>query len=720
MKKLLSVLSISIILSVFLNFFIYLDFFSSLNYRFSAKLYDGKKEISKDIVIVKIDEKSFEDENLGNILYWNREYYNRVLDYLVESKAKIIAYDLIFSEPSKGISEETLKNLNGNSLKDYKNFQIHPYDQKFAETLKKHDNIILSSLAVLHNIEDFPAKLINLIDPLDIFKENTTTGIVYKLNSDQIMFSTSPAFNYSDNLVENFDFAVARRFLGLPDTAKLSDLTLYNYKFYDPPKARIKIDGEEIKTDWPKEEINVPLNKGDMMINYYFKPEDFDLDKYSSYTFADVYFGRVSKESFKDKIVLIGPYYLASGDLHFTPVSGNSKMYGVEIHANAIQTILDRDFIRVQGNLGKYILILVLGVLASLVYAYSPIILSVLGVFVLNVLYYFGAKFVFDKGYLMDMLYPFAIISLSFVGIYVYKYLSEYRGKLELKNAFSHYVNDELVKEVMKNPDSLKLGGEKKILSIMFSDVKGFTSVSENLKPEQVVSILNEYLEAMTNIILSHGGTVDKYEGDAIMAFWNAPLAIPDHALNACLAALECRRYLRSLHNKWKKEGKPLLDFRVGINTGEVVVGNIGSDRRFDYTIIGDNVNLASRLEGANKYYGTNLMISEFTKQEVSNHFIFRPIDLMRVKGKQKPVFTYEIICLKDELTPELESFLNEFNQAFNLYLKGLFKEAHKFFYALNKKFPNDALTKVYLLRCGEFLEKRPSSWDGVWVMEGK
>jgi len=226
--------------------------------------------------------------------------------------------------------------------------------------------------------------------------------------------------------------------------------------------------------------------------------------------------------------------------------------------------------------------------------------------------------------------------------------LTEQQEKKYIRQTFSKFVSKTVVDELLKHPDKLKLGGDKKILTVLFSDIRSFTTISEKMTPEELVEHLNEYLQAMTELVFKYDGTLDKYVGDEIMAFWGAPIPQDNHALLACKCAVEMMQVLEQLNKRWVQMNKPALHIGIGINTGEMVVGNMGSASRMDYTLMGDNVNLGARLEGTNKQYGTGIIISEFTYEHVKDHVIARELDLVRVKGKQLPVKIYELIDVKD------------------------------------------------------------------------
>jgi adenylate cyclase len=286
---------------------------------------------------------------------------------------------------------------------------------------------------------------------------------------------------------------------------------------------------------------------------------------------------------------------------------------------------------------------------------------------------------------------------------------------------FSHYMSETLIHDLLKHPEKLRLGGERRNLTVFFSDLAGFTSLSEQLTPEEVVTLLNRYLTAMTDIILAGGGLIDKYEGDAIMALWGAPLPQEDHAARACLAAIENQRRLADLRREFEASGLPPVYSRIGINTGEMIIGNMGSSQRFDFTVIGDSVNLASRLEGANKTYGTRVIISEDTYRQAAARVEARELDLLRVKGKEVPVRIYELLAPKGELDGRMGEVRDLFTEGLARYRRQEWAEAIRAFQQALELVPEDGPSKVFIERCRRFMEAPPPpSWDGVYRLTSK
>ena len=308
------------------------------------------------------------------------------------------------------------------------------------------------------------------------------------------------------------------------------------------------------------------------------------------------------------------------------------------------------------------------------------------------IIYIIYAFVSFDLGVIRNMIYvPLAIILINITSI-VMRYLSERSQKEYIKKAFSYYLSDSVLKEILKDPSKLRLGGERKEITVLFTDIANFTTISEKMTPEDLASMLNDYLTRMSEIVFANGGVLDKYVGDAVMAFWNAPLTNPNHAILACKTALAMIGASGD------------LQMRVGINTGEMFVGNMGSKMRFDYSVLGDNVNLGSRLEGINKEYGTKILISESTQSLISNNLITRFIDTVAVKGKEKGVKIYELRSI---------NYDPNFDIARELYEKGEFTKALKIF----EKIIDDPPAKVFLLRCQEFIKIPPQRWDYLSIV---
>ncbi|MDY6852771.1 MAG: adenylate/guanylate cyclase domain-containing protein, partial [Thermodesulfobacteriota bacterium] len=466
-------------------------------------------------------------------------------------------------------------------------------------------------------------------------------------------------------------------------------------------------------------ELNLPTDEaGRLLVNYRGPAQTFP-----HYPIADILAGRLDKGTFKDKIVLVGPTAVGIYDLRVTPY--DSVFPGVEIHANIIDNILHKDFL-VRPNwsgifdIGSIILIgLILGLLLPKLSAMTG---PFLGLGLLAVLV--GGNFAFfTRGWWINIVFPVLSLVVIYIGITVFRYITEEREKRKIKGAFSSYVNPSVVNEMLKNPDMLKLGGDKRIATVLFSDIRGFTTISEKLDPEALVNLLNRYLTIMTDLVFKYDGLLDKYIGDAIMAVWGAPLAQPEHALLACRTSLDMMAELKKLQQALAEEDEniPYLDIGIGLNTGPMVVGNMGSETRMDYTAMGDAVNLGSRLEGANKQYGTNIIIGEMTFEQVKDVMYCRELDSVAVKGKKLPVRIYEMLGETGRVSEKKINLARAFTRGLAAYKSRRFKRAEGIFMGIKEHYPEDKPTLLYLDRVAELaLNPPPDDWDGVFVMTTK
>lgn len=425
-------------------------------------------------------------------------------------------------------------------------------------------------------------------------------------------------------------------------------------------------------------------------------------------------------ESLSDRVVLTGLTATGTHDIGVTPLSKEYAEVGT--YHNTVNTIFNEEYIKQAGPVVNIFLMLIVSLIMGIVIqrlnARMSILTIVISFLVINgfvsLVFTLTNVWIEQLGVSLSMLLP----SISIAAV---KFLREESQKRFIKNAFSHYLAPGVIDEIIKNPESLELGGEDREITIFFSDVAGFSTISEKLTPPELVRRLNEYLSEMTDIILSYGGTVDKYEGDAIMAFYGAPHHMDDHAVKACLASIDMKRRLRELQEEWRNRGEEPLSARMGMNTGIAVVGNMGSTTRMDYTAMGDSVNLASRLEGANKHYKTHAMISESTYTSAKDLLEARKLDRIRVVGKTEPVTIYELLSKKGSLPDRMYEMLDKYNKGIESFTNREWKKARSLFKLALKVIPDDGPSQTYVDRCGEFMKNPPSkNWDGVYKMKSK
>ncbi len=672
---------------------------------------------SLDVVLVTISDKT--DNTLPEHFPYPRSYYAHAIRNLNRAGVRAIGIDLTFEDPDK-------KGLAGdsalfNAIRQYKNVVV-----------AGKTDIRVDEANIIRQDEDFHS----IFYPAD-----SSVGIVYVPNDQDGIYRRYWPFTKvpgQKRYIPTFAFALYNKYLHLPSTATCKDTTnaflLDNHRIpkYDDVSMLINyvgpagqqtyrifdladiLDDETLKT---KEELEYGVD-----IN----------------TFDDPDIGVLQSGVLKNKIVIIGPAFPESKDIFPTSMAmpGNpdeNLMYGMEIHANALQTLLNGNFI-VSLPLRERVLVawffsLLTFFIVSLLkhiklkHSYLLEIAAVLfiGIEIYAILY-FSEYFFAAHRTLMPVVSPIAAVFANYVGSAVYQYLTERKQKVMIKGMFSQYLNPTVVDELIAHPEKLRLGGERRELTVLFSDIAGFTTFSEKLPPEELVLVLNEYLSAMTEIVFKNDGTLDKYEGDAVMAFWGAPVELDNNALHACNAALEMQERLVIIREKWKKEGKPDVFVRIGLNTGDMVVGNMGGTGRFDYTVIGDSVNLGSRLEGANKQYGTYIMASERTRDLVKDFFIFRELDLLIVKGKTKPITVFELIGRKnDSVHQQKLDAIEEYGKGLALYRQKRFEEAIEQFKKALSINPDDQPSKIYIERSHLYLAAPPpDDWNGVFVLKTK
>lgn len=466
--------------------------------------------------------------------------------------------------------------------------------------------------------------------------------------------------------------------------------------------------------------------QGRMLINYYGPAVS-----YAYYPYADVIDGKTPASAFKDKIVLVGAAATGLGDVWTTPFS--PSMPGVEKYAHIMGSILDKEFLYKKGSY-LYIdmlLMLIFGILTGLILQKASPRKGVLLGLGMLLLFLGGNHLVFVKfGVWLNIVYPVLNQVMVSTAVLSFMFFTVHKDKAFLKKAFTQYLSPELVGQISGSLEDLKLGGQKKELTVLFSDIRSFTSFSEKLAPEDLVHLLNIYLSAMTKVVFEYKGVVDKFIGDAIMVIFGAPLDLDNHAEMACRTAINMKRELDRLNPELEAQGFAKIDIGIGINTGEMVVGNMGSENKFDYTVIGDNVNLSSRLEGLSKFYGVTIVISETTAARLQG-FAMRRIDKVIVKGRSTPLDIYELLGLAGEYT-RMAASNEKFDMAMELYYHREWKAALPIFEGLHRDRQIAAsgaersrrkskLYAIYAERCRYFLqEPPPANWAGVFEHTSK
>jgi len=674
------------------------------------------------ITIIAIDDKSLSPEaGLGRFKDWPRSYYAQLLRAFAKNNPKVAAFDLDFRQKSRGMSELRLIQL----LRDYERFVATAGGAQYGwHTLLKRFEPQADSAELTHPDDvDFQKAIDESNFPVALSSElilsEEPSGDQFPANRGAIepIFKGANAEVGFRNVLRDRD-GVLRRFQ--PWVEKMPFFPLAISNAYALGKEQIAPDAYIAGAA-----SSTGTSESQEPIRYTAKPFS-----YRTISFYDALRGNYEPEAIAGKIVLVGATARVLQDFHLTPTSRDA-MPGVEINANIVQQILDAKFSREQGSISLFILLAVFTLGGSFIFFKLTLRASVL-IFAAILIGYPAAAFaLYQTGTVLNVIYPEIAWLFTALGTLWYRNQTEFREKRALKKAFAHYVSPVVVNEIAKNPAALKLGGNRKPVSVMFSDIVGFTTLAEKLSPEDTVALLNDYLTAMTEVVFEYHGTLDKYQGDAIMALFGAPLDDHHHAMNACHTALAMRKALVTLHEKWNsvpqlpfKDELIKLDFRVGIATGPAVIGNVGSEKRFDYTAIGDIVNLGSRLESVNKKYGTHIIVDKNTFMAVTenrNPFVFRKLDTVRVKGKAQETEIFEVAALAENATSDMKSMLDDFENGRMLYTQRNFGEAKQYFEAALAKFPNDSPSQIYRNRCAFYLRKPPGrEWEAVVGLEEK
>ncbi len=612
----------------------------------SEKLQEGVRlnkinpRARKEIIIAGIDENTVREfDNNGIKWPYPWKYHAMFTKYVASGKPQSILFDVMFIDHKDGEKElaSAIKD-SGRVFLDYP-FENNEVDVKYTD--------IDERMALLDTVR-FPA------DPADDSEEfvkgvtpplpemiKAAKGIGFAnvfQGRDGINRTVPLIIKYKGWYYPNIDLTIIMDYYGI--TKENVEIKTGRYiKLKNLPVDKMAKPNKE-------REIKIPIDSnGFMDVNFIGGSGSFNNIPYYYFVNDGTMEGN---DSIKDKIVLVAAYAV-TGVATDEKKSPYGPAFGIEHHANAINTILSQDFLYKLTDLQNVLILLVIAIFLGVVIPRMSIGASLISTLLFLIAYTIGSYMLFEYiSVITAMATPLIQTVLTYTLIVTYRVVNEQQEKKYIRQTFSKFVSASVVDELLKDPSKVKLGGEKKILTVLFSDIRGFTSISELLTPEALVEHLNIYLQAMTDIVIDTEGTLDKYIGDAIMAFWGAPIEIENHALKSCQAALRMMDKMAEINKVWEHEKKPVLDIGIGINTGDMVVGCMGSSSRMDYTLMGDNVNLGSRLEGTNKVYGTNIIISDFTYQYVKNYVIVRELDLIRVKGKALPVKIYELMGMKD------------------------------------------------------------------------
>jgi adenylate cyclase len=689
--------------------FVAADLFSN----YEAKTYDWRmqrkiadRHTIEEIMIVDIDQRSI--TNLGKYSQWPRAHHANVVKFLKEAGALTIGLDILYDRdtyrPHQDV--EFVRNVHeaGNvytalyfAMADSENFlPVMNEEPKGFEAKRFYYELPISRTSNFRREQRFENEFLELL--------NAGAGcghVNFNADADGVVRGIHLFTNFNNHLYPSLAFKMFMDMIGVDSLS-----------FTDKNQLSLHSAGQTLS--------EIPVDAyGNMLISY---EGPFKTFRYLSfYDVLNHQERNLDSAFFQNKIVFVGTSLPGLFDLRSVPLM--QAFPGVEIHANILHTLLRQNFIRRMDNASTLLLMAILGMTMGILLSYTSAALSIILIVVVGVGHVIVSSMLFFESNLwVEIVTPLLTVFFTFTAVYMYRYLTEERNKRFIRSAFSYFVTKSVVDELLANPEKIKLGGEKKLCTVLFSDVQGFTTIAEQLDPQELVALLNEYLTAMTNIVFKYHGMLDKYEGDAIMAVFGAPIDHGNHAFNACSTALEMQEELARMRLVWRDQGKPDMITRVGINTGMMVVGNMGSAERFDYTVMGDAVNLGARLEPANKEYNTLIMIGEQTYKQAGELIIVRPLDLLQVKGKTEPARVYELLGTAEKGIPdEMQRVIDLYQKGFENYLKQSWDYAINYFQQALSIRPEDGPSKRYIQRCEIFRQNSPGEgWDGIWRMTTK
>jgi adenylate cyclase len=714
--------------------------------QFELRTYDlrfvsrGPLPTANAVVLAMIDEKSLATEGRWP---WPRTKFAALVDRLSEAGAKVIAFDVGFLEPDENSELRLLDELIGTVDK------LGTTDPKLAAMLatrREHadndralaDSLRRAKAAVVLGYffhmrgdrttsaatPDAIARDLEAIDrskyPLVTARGGATApGVIPEAAAPEgnlpVLADAARSSGYfsvkqdSDGVVRWMPLVIAA---GEEFFPPLSMLAAWHY--LDEPRLMVKTGPYGIEGILLGDHVVPTDESGRLLIDYLGPPRTFP-----HVSIGDVLAGVIPSETFRDKIILVGAAATGIYDTRTTPFS--TVHPGVEIHASVIDNLVSNRFISrpTWSELYDVLAIIVLGTLAAFCTARLGALPALACVTLLFAGHVFIARQLFvESGIWLNVVYPLLALVAVYMAVTVYQFVGEQRERRRIRDAFGRYVSPVVVEEMLKDPSRLELGGEEKILTVLFSDLQGFTSYSERYAPREMIELLSEYYARMTERVFACEGTLKEYVGDELMAIFGAPVEQPDHARRACRAALEMKTHREAMSREWADRGRPPLHARTGVNSGIMLVGNIGSRYRFSYGVLGDNVNLGSRLEGLNKEYGTEILVGENSVALLGDEFRLREVDMVRVVGKLKTVRIYELLGLAESV-PENGADLSAFADyaaALEAYRTQHWAAASDLFEAVIGKRGGDGPSATMLKRCRAFLATPPAEdWDGVY-----
>ncbi len=711
-------LGIGGVFSLALNFGYFSPLNNIQNLVTDAILFRSRDGLTADkVVMMPIDEASVSafKEQYGRVFSWPRTLHAQALKNLADAGARVVVYDILFDAPGCPATVP----------------RPCPEDKTFADAMdyarQKPGGGVQIILATVGSPPE-PSALL----PGENIKYQDTIPPIAELSEHASALGHVHPYVDSDGSVRRMPLVATMKGVdvnGLPLQAAASYLRRPKAVDQSGP-GYLYFAGRPVPVD----------NHGLAIVNFLGKPSHLTKEigpgPVASVSFADVVKGSFDREKVKDKIVFVGLTAIGFADDYFAPTSvSGAKMTGVEIHAQTAEMLLRSAYLAPQTTQSTIAIILGLTLMAGVVLPFFQPVLGSIGILFVFFLYIVAniwhgteAEGVMGRAETFTVwnnVFPGAALLTAYLGVILYRVVFEQAEARATRGVMGKYLSPAVMTEVLKDPDHLELGGVKRDMTVLFSDIRGFTSVSEKMDPQDLVAFLNEFLTEMTDIVYVQAGVLDKYMGDCIMAFWGAPLVQENHAMLGVRTGYDMVKRLHQLQVIWMARGLPKLNVGVGINSGPMTVGNVGSTMRFDYTVMGDSVNLGSRVEGVNKEYGTNIIVTEYTYAIVKDKWVCRYLDLIAVKGKKEPTAIYEVFHPVGE-EPEAalkrpDGFLEGWDEAIRLYRAQDFETAKEHFEALLDLYSDDGPTMVYIERCELMADDPPGEhWDGVFVMTHK
>ncbi len=618
------------------------------------------RSADSSVAIVAIDDASL--SKIGR-WPWPRTVHAQLIQKLTALGAKAIALDVNFPEPSNDSDDHAL-----------------------AAAIQASNNVVLPiELSFVSNGGDRTFDSKNTVQPIAIIQSAAKAA----------GFSNTPLD--ADSIVRRVPLTGQ----GLDG----SHVPSFSYE-----TARLMGRAPELK-DIPRD------RQGNLLVNFPDQPRR----AFPIIAASDILQDKIQPSEIQGKAIFIGATARDLHDQQNVATSYGDPMSGVEIHASIYDTLVSRAWLVPVSPWIQGLLVLLVGLILGFLAPTVRPRWSFLAALSMWIAWLLSAFILFDRGHVLDIVWITFVIFFGYASLILERWLATETQRRQLRSAFSRYVSPSVVEHLIREPDKLKLGGERRVMSVLFSDLRGFTSLSEGLTPEALVDVLNTYLNEMTNIVFEEGGVLDKYIGDAVMAFWNAPFDQKDHAARSVRTAIRMRDKLDEMNREGVFPKGVELKVGVGINSGDMVVGNIGADIRYDYTVIGDSVNLASRTEGLCKEYGVLIIITKNVLDKLGTSFVTRELDSVAVKGKKEPVRIFEVLGEEGKVAADKISFAKKFEQALNDYYVRKFDEAAKACESLLALKSDDVSTKNLLERCRIYLETPPpADWNGAWVMTKK